>query len=629
MLSNLLQLQAGPLNLVYQSGNLRYISLGGDEVIRMIYAAVRDHNWNTFEPVILEEKIENDDKSFNISYQSSYGKEEILFKAYFHIEGKADGSIVFTMNGEAAADFYKNRIGFCVLHPIKECAGKTCVITNSEGSVVKKQFPSQISPHQPFEDISQMRWPISKKNYGQLIFKGDIFETEDQRNWTDASYKTYCTPLSLPFPVLIKKGEKVFQQVEFILERKHTKSKIIDKDSKSVSIELGTGQFHLPDIGIARNDEKKVLSNHELSLLSQLNFSHYRIELYLNKPDWIEKFQIAFKEAKQLNWKLELVLFFSENYKLEIESFVNIVSPWSSFVYSVTILSILNKVTPGILISIACKKLKDNLSNVKVGAGTNAYFAELNRERISNRDIDFVSYSINPQVHVFDNLSIIETLEAQQHTVKSAKLFSGNAEIHISPITLKPRFNPNATGKDPELEPGALPMQVDDRQNSLFVAGFTLGSIASLSKDGASALTFYETIGWRGIIQGDIIPMKNSRLKSEENMIFPVYFLFKALLSIDDAFAIPCIVDKPLNVSALSIKNNTAHQLFIANHSNTLLKIDLKNASAIKRILVFDEAAYQKCKFDAQSFENLWTNFTGQRIVVPAFSLIIVEFSLI
>ena len=30
-----------------------------------------------------------------------------------------------------------------------------------------------------------------------IVFGGEIFEMEDQRNWSDASYKTYCVPLGL------------------------------------------------------------------------------------------------------------------------------------------------------------------------------------------------------------------------------------------------------------------------------------------------------------------------------------------------------------------------------------------------------------------------------------------------
>ena len=39
--------------------------------------------------------------------------------------------------------------------------------------------------------------------------EGETFETEDQRNWSDASFKTYGTPLHLPFPVEVEEGTRV------------------------------------------------------------------------------------------------------------------------------------------------------------------------------------------------------------------------------------------------------------------------------------------------------------------------------------------------------------------------------------------------------------------------------------
>ena len=44
------RLRAGPLSLFYDNGDLRYIRLGEYEVIRRIYAAVRDRNWRTIPP---------------------------------------------------------------------------------------------------------------------------------------------------------------------------------------------------------------------------------------------------------------------------------------------------------------------------------------------------------------------------------------------------------------------------------------------------------------------------------------------------------------------------------------------------------------------------------------------------
>jgi hypothetical protein len=58
-----------------------------------------------------------------------------------------------------------------------------------------------------------MKWTTADNLQMELTFEGDIFETEDQRNWTDSSYKTYSTPLSLPFPVSVTKGEKINQRI--------------------------------------------------------------------------------------------------------------------------------------------------------------------------------------------------------------------------------------------------------------------------------------------------------------------------------------------------------------------------------------------------------------------------------
>ena len=46
-------------------------------------------------------------------------------------------------------------------------------------------------------------------------FGGDVFEMEDYRKWTDASYKTYITPIGLPYPVEIVRGDNIYQAITF------------------------------------------------------------------------------------------------------------------------------------------------------------------------------------------------------------------------------------------------------------------------------------------------------------------------------------------------------------------------------------------------------------------------------
>ena len=89
--------------------------------------------------------------------------------------------------------------------------------------------------------------------------------------------------------------------------------------------------------------------------------------------------------------------------------------------------------------------------------GTNAYFANLNSQRPPAALLDGLCHSINPQAHAFDTLSMMETFEAQAATVRSAQQFAAGKPVHISPLTLRPRFNPAATEPEPEAGPGELP----------------------------------------------------------------------------------------------------------------------------------------------------------------------------
>ena len=137
--------------------------------------------------------------------------------------------------------------------------------------------------------------------------------------------------------------------------------------------------------------------------------------------------------------------------------------------------------------------------------------------------LDLVCYSINPQVHAFDNASLAETLAAQAVTVASARQFAGALPLAITPITLRPRFNPNATAPEPAPAPGELPRQVDVRQMSLFGAGWTAGSLKYLCASGAASLTYYETSGWRGVMElasGAPLP---ERFRSLPGGVFPLY----------------------------------------------------------------------------------------------------------
>src|SRR5207247_7392946 len=138
--------------------------------------------------------------------------------------------------GEARSDFQRNRIGFCVLHPSRECPGRPCVVEKADGTVERGIFPRFISPHQPFKEIRSIAHEVAPGVWAEVRFEGDVFEMEDQRNWTDASYKTYCTPLGLPYPVQVRCGDRVMQSVTLTLRGDPVSSSGLDDQPLSLTL---------------------------------------------------------------------------------------------------------------------------------------------------------------------------------------------------------------------------------------------------------------------------------------------------------------------------------------------------------------------------------------------------------
>ena len=219
------------------TGFLRRIKSSGVEVIRTIYGAVRDKNWDTVGPRLKVERVESDDDSFCLEFSAQHEDEPVCFSWKGTIQGKG-GSLEFRFDGRAQTSFLRNRIGLCTLHPIVECAGKACRVLHSDGSWEEGTFPLFISPHQPFKDIRALSWNPSERVRADIQFEGEVFEMEDQRNWTDASFKTYSTPLELPFPVELASGKEIHQRALLTLVTEE--QAISTSEERSVKIAISS-----------------------------------------------------------------------------------------------------------------------------------------------------------------------------------------------------------------------------------------------------------------------------------------------------------------------------------------------------------------------------------------------------
>ncbi len=543
-------LRAGPVTAVFEPSIafLRYVKYGDSEIIRGMYAAVRDKVWGTVAPRVSNVVTEARADSFRVTFDVDNVEGDIDFGWRGVITGDAKGTIRFEFNGRARSTFMKNRLGFAVLHPIKECAGKPCTVEKAGGLKDSGTFPDAIAPHQPFLDMAAISHEVAPGVTAEVRFEGDLFEMEDHRNWTDCNYKTYCTPLARPYPVEVKRGQEVKQAVTISLRGA---TGAVSSRPMELLIEAKGQPVKLPAIGLGYAADQAPMTANELARLRVLRPAHLRVDV---KPGW-EK---ALAEASRIA-PVELAVLEGELPDVASKAAGARIARWLVF----------------------SEKQTGQRPLVR---GTNEYFTELNRERPKPELLDGSCYSINPQVHAFDNQSMVENLEGQAYTVVSAKKFLGGKPVHVTPVTLKPRFNPQAKG-------APQPSRIDARQTSLFGAAWTLGSIKYLAESGAASVTYYETHGGAGVMEASV---------------FPLYHVFADVAEFAGGTVQPLTSSDPLQTCALGLESARHRRVLVANLTDQakIVTLDAAWIGPKARVSTLDESNSENAMRQPERFRS-------------------------
>jgi hypothetical protein len=584
-----LVLSAGPLSLRFEDGGLRYVRYGELEVVRRVYCAVRDENWGTVPDKIENLRADVREDSFRLEFDVENRQAEIDFVWRGTITGEATGRIVFEMDGIAKRAFRKNRIGFCILHPM-ELAGTNVEVFHVNGSTQRAEFPRYICAESPFLNVVGMQHPIEPGVDIALSFEGDVFETEDQRNWIDASFKTFCTPLERPFPVEIRTGERIFQRVVIELRGQPRPTIAATYSAGAVTLELSSQTIGpLPQIGFSLPLDQEPLTSIEIQRLLPLKPAHLRCEMSLS-GEFSPALQRATDAAKKLETALELALFVGPMVERELDRLIETVNQLQPPIVRWTFFPADGWCTTRELAEFAASQLRRHDPTIPIGGGTPANFRELNCQRPPSDALDFITWSMTPQIHAFDNASIVETSAAQAATVESARQFAGGRPLVVGPITFKMQVNPYATGSwPPSLAPGQLPSQVDLRQMSLLGAGWTLASLKYLAESQIHAATYYDLVGWKGLMEREAGSPLPALFPSPPRSVFPLYHVFADLAELTAARVLPVWSSAPLCIDCLAVQSGSLTRLLVANLTEASQTMSLPVMSKSARIRMLDQ----------------------------------------
>lgn len=575
-------LRAGPLEARLEKGNLRYIRYQGYEVLRAVSYVIRDRDWGTLDLEIADMKIEEHPDRFCVSYRATCVLDGAHLSLSAEIVGKQNGTLHFGVDATPGHDFETNRCGFTVLHPIDGVAGCPVRVEHCDGSVEDTVFPELIDPWQPFKSIRSLTHHAAPHLLATCRMVGDVFEMEDQRNWSDASFKTYVRPLELPWPYLMPAGETNRQSVDLSVSERsdgiaaQLRQAAGSEENSPVAIEIGGRAGCLfPKVGLVISPEDVPMTLPQIGQLTEIGpqalLCHFDPTAGHSSRDLaaFAKLQRAFGA----DYELEYVVDGSGDLDDEFGALGNNLrdagfSPDTLLVCP----SVDRQSTPPGSDWPECPPLAEIYRAARrafpclvLGGGMFSYFTELNRKRPPVDLLDFVTHSTAPIVHAADDESVMETLETLPHILRSARAIIGEGkDYRLGPSTIAMRQNPygSRTFENPHAQ--RICMTNDDpRHRGQFGAAWTVGYGMRISTASIGRWVPAAFAGPRGLID----PATKQR--------YPIGDIVRDLCAIAQKPVVTCEVDDPGRVAAIAIEQDQRIVLLVANLTPHAVRVEI------------------------------------------------------
>jgi D-apionolactonase len=563
-------LTAGPVTAELDAGNLRHIRVAGVEVIRAISFIVRDKDWGTYNPIISDLRIKEADGKFEVSYDAVAKDERQEFRYRTTIVG-TPRSITFRGEGEAATDFLTNRTGFVVLHPIAGVAGKTAEIEHTDGRIVHGKFPELIDPVQPMMNLRSVTHEAAPGLKVTCRMEGDTFEMEDQRNWTDASYKTYVRPLALPWPYTLSAGTRLEQSVSLAFEGS---APARPSSTGPVSVKLGKPMGALPALGLGLDPDEIAATRSVASTIAELGarqiICHYdpRRGHDRNTLQALAEISAALGATPWLEAVVASVEDFAEEIAALGEAVAAIGSPFTTVLLSPA--PDLKCTLPGTPWPPApppdemFRAARRAFPGKRIGGGMFSFFTELNRKRPPVGEIDLVSFTTVAVFHAGDDQSVMEGIESLPAIAATSRAIAGDLPLAVGPSAIGLRMNPY--GAAPMENPRNIRQAInynDPRQRGLLGAAWTIGYYAQFARAGFEAVTFGGTTGPFGVVH---TPQKFPAPWYEDHGgLYPIFHALRGLARLSGQTMYSLDSSRPTEVQGLCAEGKDGREVWLAN----------------------------------------------------------------
>jgi hypothetical protein len=478
------QVTHGGFTLDLAHAAIRNVTYEGTQLIDLLYTSIRPSDWSTLGSDERTEDMQVIGGECIITITESLAGAMLATTKVILTSGNTF-SVDYQLQG--LSEYLINRWGICFCLNTADWMGSTVAASGNSYSLLQN-----ISPQRVINGVTQGLFPASEElhivapdqRFIKAVSTGRVLEAEDQRNWTDNTYKIYSGSLSEPRPFITSAGSIWQQSIKFEVGVPNSK----ESDLAKIMVQEIEA---LPSIGMQFNTDPFLSTDDLEKAFVLLDIDHLRIN-----AESLTAQKIATTAASGLI--LEAALLSSNTgaaLQSEVENLSQRVPAGSRLLIQ----------RDGREIVEAADLPKNNSLNSYI-PGTDAYLVDLHREKFNFGNS--VSYSMAPTVHSFDTESIFKTLPTQRESIEFVQKNLA-PQVFLSPITFSTRGNPETGHSINERIDFASP-EMALHVRSIEGAAWTLGSIFSLASAGAFSGSWHELFGEFGVIYSEAGAIKFS-----------------------------------------------------------------------------------------------------------------------
>jgi len=625
-------LHAGPMQVEFDNGQLRYLKVHGVEVLRGIGFLVRDENWGTYAPVLENLQIDQRADSFAVSFHAVCRRpdQEIAYDAT--IEGTPEGNLSFSGTALPKTEFLTARTGFVVLHPLRGTAACPMRVEHVDGTIVDGNCPELVDPVQPVLNIRAVTHEVLPGLKATVRMEGDTFEMEDHRNWTDASFKTYVRPLARPWPYRLEAGEPVAQSIKVTLAGS-TATRRTSGAAHGIDVKLvAATDAKVPPLGLGMPAEE---IEHSLRRAELLKLAAPRFLICHFDPRRKHGLQHLYGYRKLCEQSgaeavLEAVVESIDDYAGELRKLAEIVKQAGLSVAAIAVCPVgdLKSVLPGGArppappLEDLYRATRAAFPTARLGGGMFSFFTELNRKRVPAQLLDFVHNTTCGIVHAADDRSVMETLEALPYQVTTARSFIGTTAYHVGPSGIGCRDNPHGATWTPNPANVRICLtKLDPRQRGLFAAAWTLGYVSTMARAGVERIALGAATGPLGVIyrKDDHAQPWFDALGSPA--VFPAFHVISGLTHGTGQNLVKVDCSDPQKVQCLAYRGAQGVTLWLANLTADKQVVNMAGLKATTYAGMLDESSFVEACTDPRGFQAKYTTLKGKSLSLDSYAV--------